>query len=109
MSLRIRRRFHAPIWLVEIHVDKLISCKARTSAWPETWAVQVRRKDPRVRPPCAQTLGEIQARLHWCDPNQPARHAYDAFDPGDFAGATGKVMKTRSGEISVEVSALTML
>ena len=38
---------------------------------------------------------------------------YDAFktlfDLGDFVGATGKLMKTRAGEVSVEVSELVLL
>src|SRR5260370_38937228 len=33
----------------------------------------------------------------------------DLYDLGDFVGATGRLMKTRAGEISVEVRKLTLL
>jgi lysyl-tRNA synthetase, class II len=34
---------------------------------------------------------------------------YDAFDPGDFVGARGKVIKSKTGEVSVDVEHLTLL
>jgi lysyl-tRNA synthetase, class II len=59
--------------------------------------------------PLRDDSGQIQLVIHPRDLTETARQAYDAFDPGDFAGATGKVMRTRTGEVSVEVSTLTML
>jgi lysyl-tRNA synthetase, class II len=53
--------------------------------------------------------GQVQLVLHPRDLAEPARTVYEALDPGDFVGACGRVMKTRTGEISVEVSELTLL
>jgi len=47
--------------------------------------------------------------LHPRELSESARLVYDVLDPGDFAGATGKVLKTKTGEVSVEVKDLTLL
>jgi len=41
--------------------------------------------------------------------SEPYSAFKDLYDLGDFVGATGKLMKTRAGEVSVEVSTLTLL
>ncbi|HEV7662234.1 MAG TPA: lysine--tRNA ligase [Chloroflexota bacterium] len=53
--------------------------------------------------------GRIQLMLHPRDLDATQRTIYDALDPGDFVGACGNVIKTRSGEVTVEVSELTFL
>jgi lysyl-tRNA synthetase class 2 len=57
----------------------------------------------------ADDSGHIQLLLHPRDLSELARVAYDALDPGDFAGAQGKVLKTNKGEVSVEATELTVL
>src|SRR6202035_3948967 len=37
------------------------------------------------------------------------RLVYEALDPGDFVGGCGTVMKSKTGEVSVEVGELTFL
>ena len=53
--------------------------------------------------------GRIQLLLHPRDMSETQRLIYEALDPGDFAGACGTVMKSRTGEVSVEVQELTFL
>jgi lysyl-tRNA synthetase class 2 len=53
--------------------------------------------------------GKIQLMLHPRDMDEAQRLVYESLDPGDFAGACGKVIKTKTGEVSVEVSRLTFL
>jgi lysyl-tRNA synthetase class 2 len=53
--------------------------------------------------------GRIQLMLHPRDMDEAQRQTLDALDPGDFVGACGTVIKTKSQEITVEVSALKML
>ncbi len=53
--------------------------------------------------------GQVQLVLHPRDLPQRARLVYAALDPGDFVGACGRVMQTRTGEVSVEVEELTLL
>jgi lysyl-tRNA synthetase class 2 len=53
--------------------------------------------------------GHVQLMLHPRELSESARLAYDALDPGDFAGARGTVLKTKSGEVSVEATDLTLL
>lgn len=57
----------------------------------------------------ADESGQIQLILHPRDFDEPTRLAYDALDPGDFVGACGTVIKSKSGEVSIEVSSLTFL
>jgi lysyl-tRNA synthetase, class II len=53
--------------------------------------------------------GQIQLVLHPPELSEKGRVVYEALDPGDFIGACGEVMKTRTGEVSVEVSELIFL
>jgi lysyl-tRNA synthetase class 2 len=53
--------------------------------------------------------GQIQLILHPRDFSETTRTAYEALDPGDFVGACGTVIKSKSGEVSVEVQELTFL
>src|SRR5436305_4132485 len=53
--------------------------------------------------------GQIQLLFHPRDMGEPNRLIYDTLDPGDFVGACGTGIKTRTGEVSVEVSQLQML
>jgi lysyl-tRNA synthetase class 2 len=53
--------------------------------------------------------GQIQLILHPRDLQEAARAAYDALDPGDFVGACGAVLRSKSGEISIDVTELTFL
>ncbi len=39
----------------------------------------------------------------------PARQVYDNLDLGDFVGAAGRLIRTRSGELSLDVDDLTLL
>jgi len=56
--------------------------------------------------PLQDGSGRIQLLLH---PNELPSEVYDALDPGDIVGACGSVMKTRTGEVSVEATELTLL
>jgi lysyl-tRNA synthetase class 2 len=53
--------------------------------------------------------GEIQLLLHPHGLDEASRRVYDTLDPADFAGACGRVMKTRRGEVSIEVESLELL
>jgi lysyl-tRNA synthetase class 2 len=53
--------------------------------------------------------GKIQLMLHPRDMDEAQRLVYESLDPGDFAGACGKVIKTKTGEVTVGVSQLTFL
>ena len=53
--------------------------------------------------------GRIQLLLHPREMSETQRLVYEALDPGDFAGGCGTVMKSRTGEVSVEVQELTFL
>src|SRR5262245_31846675 len=53
--------------------------------------------------------GRLQLMLHPRDMDDSQRLIYDALDPGDFAGACGSVIKTKTGEVSVEVTELSFL
>ena len=53
--------------------------------------------------------GQIQLIVHPRDLDESARAVYDALDPGDFVGACGTVIKSKSGEVSVDVRELTFL
>src|ERR1051326_3847846 len=53
--------------------------------------------------------GRIQLMLHPRDMDETQRLIYESLDPGDFAGATGTVIKSKTGEVTVEVSALEVL
>jgi lysyl-tRNA synthetase, class II len=53
--------------------------------------------------------GKLQLMLHPRTMAEPQRVVYDALDPGDFVGACGTVIKSKTGEVSVEVSDLTFL
>ncbi|MBV9596440.1 MAG: lysine--tRNA ligase [Chloroflexi bacterium] len=53
--------------------------------------------------------GRVQLMLHPRDMGEVQRLIYDALDPGDFAGACGTVIKSKTGEVTVEVENLTFL
>ena len=53
--------------------------------------------------------GKIQLLLHPRDMDAPTRAVFDALDPGDFTSACGTVIKSRTGEVSVEVAQLQLL
>jgi lysyl-tRNA synthetase class 2 len=53
--------------------------------------------------------GRIQLMLHPRDMDEAQRLVLDVLDPGDFAGACGTVTKSRTQEVTVEVSALKVL
>jgi lysyl-tRNA synthetase, class II len=53
--------------------------------------------------------GKLQLMLHPRDMDATQRQIYDALDPGDFAGACGTVIKSKTGEVTLEVQTLTFL
>jgi lysyl-tRNA synthetase, class II len=53
--------------------------------------------------------GRIQLMLHPRDMDEAQRLVLDALDPGDFAGACGTVIKSRTHEVTVEAKSLRML
>src|SRR5437660_1382390 len=53
--------------------------------------------------------GSLQLMLHPRDMDESQRLVYDSLDPGDFVGARGSVIKSKTGEVTVEVKELTML
>jgi lysyl-tRNA synthetase, class II len=53
--------------------------------------------------------GRLQLMLHPRDMDAPQHEIYAALDPGDFAGACGTVIKSKTGEVTVEVQQLTFL
>jgi lysyl-tRNA synthetase class 2 len=53
--------------------------------------------------------GRLQLMLHPREMDASQRLVYDALDPGDFAGACGTVIRTKTGEVSVEVAELSFL
>jgi lysyl-tRNA synthetase, class II len=53
--------------------------------------------------------GQIQLLFHPRDFDEQTRLVYDTLDPGDFVGACGNVMKSKRGEVSIEVDQLTFL
>jgi lysyl-tRNA synthetase class 2 len=53
--------------------------------------------------------GRIQLMLHPRDMDETQRLIYDTLDPGDFAAACGPVIKSKTGEVTVEVTELTFL
>jgi lysyl-tRNA synthetase, class II len=53
--------------------------------------------------------GRIQLMLHPRDMDETQRLLYETLDPGDFAGACGTVIKSKTGEVTVEVSQLDVL
>ncbi len=55
--------------------------------------------------PIQDGSGQIQLLLH----PREIQDIYDVVDPGDIVGACGTVMKTRTGEVTVEVQELTLL
>src|SRR5579859_5059469 len=46
--------------------------------------------------------GRLQLMLHPRDMDKAMRLVYETLDPGDFAGACGTVIKSRTGEVTVE-------
>src|ERR1051326_82717 len=50
--------------------------------------------------------GRIQLMLHPRDMDETQRLVYESLDPGDFAGARGTVIKSKTGEVTVEVTEL---
>src|SRR5919197_919756 len=53
--------------------------------------------------------GQIQLLFHPEDLDERSRLVFDALDPADFVGACGTVVKTRRGEVSVEVVSVELL
>ncbi len=53
--------------------------------------------------------GQIQLILHPRALDEQTRAVYAGLDPGDFVGACGNVMKSKTGEVSVDVQQLTLL
>jgi lysyl-tRNA synthetase class 2 len=53
--------------------------------------------------------GQIQLILHPRAMSDDTRQVYEALDPGDFLGACGTVIKSKTGEVSVETEQLTLL
>src|ERR687886_613667 len=53
--------------------------------------------------------GRIQLMLHPRAMDDAQRLVYETLDPGDFVGACGTVIKSKTGEVSVEVTQLTLL
>ncbi|HLZ28518.1 MAG TPA: lysine--tRNA ligase [Chloroflexota bacterium] len=52
--------------------------------------------------------GQVQLILHPGAFDAQSRTVYDALDPGDFVGACGNVIKSKTGEVSVDVEHLTI-
>ncbi len=59
--------------------------------------------------PLQDGSGQIQLMLRPQELPAASRLVYEALDPGDFVGACGPVIKTKRGEISVEIAELTFL
>jgi lysyl-tRNA synthetase class 2 len=53
--------------------------------------------------------GRLQLMLHPRAMDEQQRLVYDTLDPGDFAGACGTVIKSRTGEVTLEAQHLTLL
>jgi len=53
--------------------------------------------------------GRIQLMLHPRGMDDAQRLVHEALDPGDFVGACGTVIKSKTGEVTVEVSELSLL
>jgi lysyl-tRNA synthetase class 2 len=53
--------------------------------------------------------GQVQLILHPRDMDESLRTVFEALDPGDIVGACGPLVKSKTGEVSVEVSELTPL
>jgi lysyl-tRNA synthetase, class II len=53
--------------------------------------------------------GRLQLMLHPRDMDEAQRLVYESLDPGDFAGACGTVIRSKTGEVTVEVQELTFL
>src|SRR5579859_3697679 len=53
--------------------------------------------------------GKIQLIFHARGFADTTRLVYDALDPGDFVGACGTIMKSKTGEVSIDVQELTLL
>jgi lysyl-tRNA synthetase, class II len=53
--------------------------------------------------------GRIQLMLHPRGMDDAQRLVYEALDPGDFVGACGSVIKSKTGEVTVEVTELSLL
>src|SRR5207237_4913214 len=53
--------------------------------------------------------GRIQLMLHPRGMDDAQRLVYEALDPGDFVGACGTVIKSKTGEVTVEVTELSLV
>src|SRR5437660_4943545 len=53
--------------------------------------------------------GQIQLILHPRGFDEQTRLVYEALDPADFVGACGKIVKSKTGEVSIDVEQLTFL
>jgi lysyl-tRNA synthetase class 2 len=53
--------------------------------------------------------GQIQLILHPNELDEATALVFETVDPGDFVGACGKVVKSKTGEVSVQVDQLTFL
>jgi lysyl-tRNA synthetase class 2 len=57
----------------------------------------------------ADDSGQLQLIFHPRDLDDATRLVYESLDPGDFVGACGTVIKSKTGEVTVEVQELTLL
>jgi lysyl-tRNA synthetase class 2 len=53
--------------------------------------------------------GDVQLLLHPRDMPEPTRLVYESLDPGDFVGACGRLTRSKTGEVSIEVAELSLL
>jgi lysyl-tRNA synthetase class 2 len=53
--------------------------------------------------------GQVQLIFHPREFDEQTRAVYEGLDPGDFVGACGNVIKSKTGEVSVDVRQLTFL
>src|SRR5918912_2577409 len=53
--------------------------------------------------------GRIQLMLHPRSMDDAQRLIYEAVDPGDFVGACGSLVKSKTGEVTVDLGELTVL
>src|SRR5437588_2504582 len=53
--------------------------------------------------------GQLQLIFHPRDFDETTRLVYETLDPGDFVGACGVVIKSKTGEVTVEVTELMLL
>jgi lysyl-tRNA synthetase class 2 len=90
-------------------VDRFDSLEGRQVAVAGRWGVVRSIGKNLAFVPLTDGSGRVQVVAHPRDLPDAAREVYDAIDPGDFVGVRGAVMKTRTGEISVEATDFALL